>query len=48
MCYRFVLVKLADITGIPAFTQHSTYGFYPVGFQFVIALSNTQLIVHLQ
>lgn len=27
---RFVLVEEPDITGIPAFTQHSTYGYYPV------------------
>ena len=29
MC-RFVLVEEPDITGIPAFTQNSTYGYYPV------------------
>ena len=26
----FVLVEVPDITGIPAFTQNSTYGYYPV------------------
>ena len=27
---RFVLVEEPDVTGIPAFTQHSTYGYYAV------------------
>lgn len=29
MC-RFVLLEVPDITGIPAFTQHSLYGYYTV------------------
>ena len=28
----FVLVEVPDITGIPAFTQDSTYGYYPVWY----------------
>ena len=30
LCCSFVLVEVPDITGIPVFTQNSTYGYYPV------------------
>ena len=36
--YRFVLVEEPDITGIPAFTQHSIYGHYSVSHDHHLSL----------
>jgi hypothetical protein len=42
---RFVVVQLPDITLSPAFTQHSTYGFYPVGCLLTRHLSSQATIL---